>query len=79
MMGEDFWSSLFAFWLLVGPILLGCVSIAFTLYLSRHHLDASEDIENFPPHLKRLLVIYVVGVTVTLIGMAITYVLLKSR
>lgn len=79
MMGEDFWSFWFAFWLLAGPILLGCVSIAFTLYLSRHHLDASEDIENFPPHLKRLLVIHVVGVSVTHIWMAITYVLLKFR
>lgn len=39
-MGEDFWLSWFAFWLLAGPILLGCVSIAFTLYLSRHHLDS---------------------------------------
>ncbi|WP_223549825.1 hypothetical protein [Pseudomonas sp. A-B-19] len=45
----------------------------------RYGQVASEDIENFPPHLKRLLVIYAVGVTVTLTGMAITYVLLELR
>lgn len=45
----------------------------------RYGKVASEDIENFPPHLKRLLVIFVVGVIVTLIGMAIAYVLLELR
>ena len=39
-MTEDFWSSWFAFALLAGPILLCFVSLAFSLYLSRRHLDA---------------------------------------
>jgi hypothetical protein len=39
-MTEDFWSSWFAFALLAGPILLAFMSIAFSLYLSRRHLDA---------------------------------------
>ena len=39
-MTEDFWSSWFAFALLAGPILLCLVSLAFSLYLSRRHLDA---------------------------------------
>ena len=39
-MTEEFWSSWFAFALLAGPILLAFMSIAFSLYLSRRHLDA---------------------------------------
>jgi hypothetical protein len=39
-MTEGFWSSWFAFALLAGPILLAFMSIAFSLYLSRRHLDA---------------------------------------
>ncbi|MNY27500.1 hypothetical protein D3C86_1614110 [compost metagenome] len=39
-MGEDFWKSWLAFWFLAGPILLAIASTAFSLYLSRHHLDA---------------------------------------
>ncbi len=39
-MMEDFWSSWFAFALLAGPLLLCVVSLAFSLYLSRRHLDA---------------------------------------
>ncbi len=45
----------------------------------RYGKVASEDIENFPPHLKRLLVIYVVGVIVTLTGMTITYLLVTFK
>lgn len=45
----------------------------------RYGKVASEDIENFPPHLKRHLVIYVAGVNITLIGIAIAYVLLEFR
>jgi len=37
------------------------------------------DIENFPPHLKRLLMINVVMTIITLSWMAITYALLKFR
>jgi hypothetical protein len=47
-------------------------------YIRYDKVDA-EDIENFPPRLKRLLVIYVVGVIVTLTGMSITYLLVKFK
>ena len=40
MIGEGFWTTWLAFWLLAGPILLIYVHIVFSLYLSRRHLDA---------------------------------------
>jgi hypothetical protein len=40
MIMEEFWKSWLAFWLLAGPILLGFVSTAYSLYLSHRHLDA---------------------------------------
>ncbi|MCO7543717.1 hypothetical protein [Stutzerimonas nitrititolerans] len=39
-MTEAFWSSWFAFALLAGPILLAVITLAFSFYLSRFHLDA---------------------------------------
>jgi hypothetical protein len=45
----------------------------------RYGKVAFEDIENFPPGLKRLLVIYVTGVIVSLTGMAIAYLLVTFR
>lgn len=39
----------------------------------------SADIENFPPRLKRLLVIYVTMVIITLVWMGVAYLLLKLR
>jgi hypothetical protein len=45
----------------------------------RYGKVAAEDIENFPPLLKRLLVIYVAGVNVSLIGMTITYLLVMFK
>ncbi|MFS2200071.1 hypothetical protein ACCD00_16250 [Pseudomonas sp. Pseusp3] len=39
----------------------------------------SADIENFPPRLKRLLVIYVTMVIITLVWMGGAYLLLKLR
>ena len=47
-------------------------------YIRYDKVDA-EDIENVPPRLKRLLVIYGVGVIVTLTGMSITYLLVKFK
>ncbi|WP_371354808.1 hypothetical protein ACA087_17955 [Pseudomonas chlororaphis] len=38
MMGQPFWSSWLAFGLLACPILLCAVSLAYSYYLSRHHL-----------------------------------------
>lgn len=40
---------------------------------------ASLDIENFSPHLKRLLMIYVVSLFVSLFWMAIAFILLKFK
>jgi hypothetical protein len=40
MIVGEFWKSWLAFWLLAGPILLSYVSFAFSLYLSRRHLDS---------------------------------------
>ncbi|WP_236301369.1 hypothetical protein, partial [Pseudomonas lactis] len=44
MTEEEFWKSWFAFWIVGGgPFLLGVISIGYTLYLSRCHLDAMKD------------------------------------
>ena len=44
MTEEEFWKSWFAFWIVGGgPLLLGVISIGYTLYLSRCHLDAMKD------------------------------------
>jgi hypothetical protein len=127
MMGEEFRTSWFAFWLLAGPILVGAVHIVFSLYLSRRHLDAMiqalnnsryihiwgmrwrdqgwfgrfvltnkiggmvlwskayirigdvdpVDINNFPPHLKRLLQIDAVMLFGCAILVSFGYVLMK--
>lgn len=40
-MGEEFWKSWLAFWIVAGgPGLLTVAGIAYSLYLSRRHLDA---------------------------------------
>ncbi|PTU02710.1 hypothetical protein DBR45_10870 [Pseudomonas sp. HMWF031] len=39
----------------------------------------STDIENFPPRLKRLLVIYVSMMIITVVWMGVAYLLLKLR
>lgn len=40
MIPEAFWKSWLAIWIVAGPILLSFVSIVYSLYLSRRHLDA---------------------------------------
>ena len=46
-MTEDFWSSWFAFVLLVGPLLLILVGMAFSLYIDRRYLtDMLEALKN---------------------------------
>ncbi len=45
----------------------------------RYGQVASVDIENFPPHLKCLLIIYVVMVIITLVWMVIAYFLVKFK
>lgn len=41
MTAEQFWTSWWAFWIVGGgPFLLGLISIGYTLYLSRRHLEA---------------------------------------
>jgi hypothetical protein len=129
MTTEEFWKSWLAFWLLAGPFLLGLVGIAYSLYLSRRHLDAMMealknsryiylwgpnlrnqgwigsvlgiakiagmvmmprasirigeldpvDLENFPPHLKRLLKIKSVMLVGSGVWMVIVFVLLKFK
>jgi len=127
MTTEEFWKSWLAIWFLAGPFFLGLVSIAYSLYLSRRHMDAFKealknsryiylwgpslgkrglilslleiakisgmillpkayirlgdldpvDLENFPPHLKRLLKIDTVMTVGFVVWLAIVYVLLK--
>ena len=129
MTAEEFWKSWLAFWLLAGPGLLGFVSIAYSQYLSRRHLDAMKealknsryiylwgtslgkrgwiwslleiakiaqmitmprsslhigeldpvDLENFPPHLKRLLKIETAMMVGCGVWQAIVLVLLKFK
>ena len=43
MTAEEFWKSWLLFWLLVAPFLLGIVGMAYSLYLSRRHLDAIKE------------------------------------
>lgn len=44
MTHEEFWKSWLAFWIVSGgPILLAAVGLAFSLYLSRCHLDAIKE------------------------------------
>lgn len=40
MMGENFWSSWSAFWLVGSTFILAILSLGFTFYLSRRYLDA---------------------------------------
>lgn len=40
MTNEEFWSSWLAIGFLAGPFLLGVVNFAYSVYLSRRHLDA---------------------------------------
>jgi hypothetical protein len=129
MTSIDTWSPWIAIIVTGGPILLGIVSIAYTLYLSRRHLDAMKealknsryiylwgpslgtrgliwsllemakiaqmitmprsslhigeldpvDLENFPPHLKRLLKIKLVILVGCGVWMLIAFVLLKFK
>lgn len=43
MTAEEFWRSWLLFWLLAGPLLLAAVNFAYSLYLSRRHLDAIKE------------------------------------
>lgn len=129
MTAEEFWKSWLAFWLLAGPGLLGFVSIAYSQYLIRRHLDAIKealknsryiyllgtslgrrgwiwslleiakiaqmitmprsslhigeldpgDLENFPPHLKRLLKVDVGIMIAGGVWLAVVVVLLKFK
>lgn len=57
--------------------------IAGLMIFSKIHIRAGDvdpiDIQNFPPHLKRMLIINMTMLVVSLIGMAIVAVLLKFR
>lgn len=43
MTTEEFWKSWLAFGIVTGPILLGAVGLAFSLYLTQRHLDAMKE------------------------------------
>ncbi|MFO2462151.1 hypothetical protein OOJ96_19125 [Pseudomonas sp. 15FMM2] len=130
MMTEEFWKSWLAFWIVGGiPGLLAVAGIAYSLYLSRCHLDAIKDalknsryiylwgpslgkrgllwslyeiakiagmvvwpradihignvnpvdLENFPPHLKRHLIVNITLMLTSLAWMAAVAVLLKFK
>jgi hypothetical protein len=129
MISIDTWSPWIAIIVAGIPILLSCVGIGFSVYLSRRYLDAmmvalrnsrsisiwgpslrnqgwygrvmliakiagmvtwpqanirigdldSVDIENFPPHLKRLLIMNLVTIFAALIWAVIVCVLLEFR
>ncbi|PHN23545.1 hypothetical protein [Pseudomonas sp. ICMP 460] len=43
MTTEEFWRSWLAFFIVSGPILLGFIGLAFSLYLTHRHLDAIKE------------------------------------
>ena len=129
MIPEEFWTSWLAFWLVAGPMVLGFLGNAFSLYLSHYHLDAMKealknsryiylwgpslgkrgliwslleiskiagmvvwprayirvgdvnpvDIEKFPPYLKRLLIIDLTMVIVSVTWAVAVAILLEFR
>lgn len=129
MTTEEFWKSWLAFGIVTGPILLAAVSLTYSLYLSRRHMDAIKealknsryiyiwgtclgkrgvfwslleiskiigmvlwpwaslrigeldptDLKNFPPRLKRLLVINITMMLIAFTWMIVVGVVLKFR
>ncbi len=127
---EAFWKSWLAFWIVAGgPGLLAAAGLAYSLYLSRRHLDAIKealknsryiylwgtslgkrgliwslleiakiaqmitmprsslhigeldpgDLENFPPYLKRLLIIDVTMMVISFAWMVVVAVLINFK